>query len=775
MIELAAAAWKMDPFDAARRLDAIPGRTPHAGQDFPAYATQRARAAGLAAFWEECVQRLRKTTRLPRDIQNLTRKSFGDSSPQLDRVDQPLGIASKEQLRDFGEAFHLRMPGQAAAYLVQAAYDLPGRICGFWLYSHRTADPKGIFVPCVQDAAELCYTMRTTVFEATKEVPGDLMLMLNPWWAVMLQMRHMKSSLAPLPLLGINLPRHAIHHTHNHLGNRRRIIITDGPASDLHITVLIKLLLAARGLNASIGHMQKFANAKLELHQKRPVDWLHYVCQTAQSWRGVLEGVLGRLGIEEVSALLKSMPLQPDEAKQLLSACSPIVQVAVSEAGKAVTARFRDALIVQSEHGWIMHTGNQVCNARVRIEEIIKTDEQATYRGKLIFGTQELPFAWTGAAGDHLGFNRQLRNVAAQADKAFVIRADFAQGIFDIAKQLHAPLIRKGIDRIGWVPSQGSFRFPRFSIDNVGRVLAGGDTVYVGAADVADIPPPSFLSGAELRALDSPTLPLALAILAGTMQAAIASAVRLTKPRMLFASNGVHETTSILVDALQCRRVRLCLQDRAERNTEYNQAQHHEWPSFLVPGDCIPSRLGSWVLRGGLNTFACGTRLQGIALATRGWTIVNDAVTPPDAAFLQAYRALPACYFQDVASRRFDMQREPTSFDTILVDLLVWLKRIGGPPLPLETIPVTARGCYPQALYDLATENPLRKLGVKKTDQQVRVPKHLLWNTIRRDTGIDIDAAAITASLRSAGAILETHTTDAAWVLPLDWWDSRPT
>lgn len=775
MIDLAAAAWKIDPFDAARRLDAIPGRTPRAGQEFPAYAAQQSRAAKLEEFWNTCVKRLRGATRLPKAIQILTRKSFGDTNPQLDRVDQPLGMATKEQLREFGQTVGVTMPGQLPVYLIQAAYDLPGRICGFWLYGHRMADPRGIFVSCVQDAAELCYTMRTTVYEATKEVPGDLMLMLNPWWAVMLQMRHMKGSLAPLPLLGMNLPRHAIRHTHNHLGSRRRIIITDGPPGDMHVNALIKVLLAARGLNASIGHMQKFEQAKLQLHQKRPADWLHYVCQSAQSWRAVLENVLGRMGIEEVSALLKSMPLQPDEAKQMLSLCTPMVRAAVSEAGTTTTARFRDALIVQADHGWIMHTGSQVANAKVRVEEIIKTDELSTYRGKLIYPDQAIPFDWTGAAGDHLRFIRHLRDVATQADKVFVINGNYAQGIFDIAKQLHLPRIRKGVNRVGWVPSQDVFRFPRFSIDNRGHVRAADDTVYVGPPGVADIPPPCFLSGSELAALNTPTLPLALTLLAGTMQAAIAPAVRLTKPRMVFASNGVHEAVSILVDAIQCRAVRLCLQDRTARNVEYNQAQIHEWPTFLVPADCIPSHLGSWVMRGGLNTLACGTRLQGMALATRGWTVVDDAAPPPDMAFLQAFRALPACYFQDVASRRFDMQREATSFDTILLDLLAWLKRSGGPAIDPETLPIVARGCYPRAIYDLATENPLRKLGVKQDDQQVRIPKHLLWNTIRRDSGIDIDAAAITTSLRSVGALLETHTTDAAWVIPAEWWDSRPT
>lgn len=772
MIELAAAAWKIDPQAAARRLDGLPGRTPHAPQEFESYLEQQARAAKLAAFWDKCRDRLRKSTKLPKAIQLLTRKSFGDTNPQLDRIDQPLGLVSREQLKEFGAELKLTFPGDCDWYLLQAAYDLPERIRGFWLYSHRMASCRGIFVATTPDYAEICYTMRPSVYTATKQVPNDLMLMLNPWLALMLQTRHQKNNVAPLPLLGMSLPKHSIRHTHAHLGNRRRVLITNGPASELAIPVLVKVILTARELNASIGHILEHGQAITRFYDRRPVDWLQRICQEAKSWRTVLEEALGRLGVDEVTSLLRSLALQPDEVRPLLRACSESVRTALAKSAETATARFRDILLVQAEHGWVKHTGEQVSNAKIRVEEIITTVDASTYRGRLIFREQVIPFDWTGPTGASSRFARYLFTLAASHNLTFSLHRSLTNAIFDVAKQFHTPIIRKGISQVGWISPEAGFRFPKFVIGSLGKVTADADSVYVGTSDVGDLPPPSFISGPELRALDDPALPLALAILAGTMQSALAPAMQGERPQLAFTSLGVHETSSVLAKTIRCRMLHITAADHRIYDRNYSTAQLQDWPTFLHPSNCTGPRLRHLTQCGGRNLFVCAEPPQGTAMATTGWTIIDDSAAVPVGDFLRAFRALPTNYFQDVASRRFDMQREATPFMTILTDLLVWLKKIGGPALNVTDIPIRSQGCPPETLCRLVAENPRRKLGVTRDGEKIHVNKHTLWSAIRKEWGINIDAAALTASLRQAGALLE-QTNDAVWVLPATWWDSR--
>ena len=163
------------------------------------------------------------------------------------------------------------------------------------------------------------------------------------------------------------------------------------------------------------------------------------------------------------------------------------------------------------------------------------------------------------------------------------------------------------------------------------------------------LPPPGELSGTALSALRGECLPLLLGLLAGVVQSAVAAKLGEQRTRLAIASDGIHDTTKLLLANLGC-----------PPHVGPGTANPHDWPAVVYS----PYRGQFAAMVRADNLILLSFRNRCAAAATCGWTVLQDSPVTPSPEFAAAARELPTNYLKSLLSRQLHMERKESLYET---------------------------------------------------------------------------------------------------------------
>ena len=669
MIELAAATWKVDHATALQRLARNTALRPCSPEEIAGHAAAVAARSALDAFWENVGKYRGDTAGVTPGTGRLYQRL-------MIQVDAPIvfaGIAKGDELREV-----TRQCDAASHAVVQPLYSMLGQIVGFRGYRRHCSDARPFTTygrGIVRNNTEISYTMTEGLPHATRQFDGELILMPDTWWALLLQQRHMVNNIAPIPLLGFTGGASHTPQFYDWLGNRRRTIVLVTSPQSLSMAELIRVLRLAHSMRARIGWLwDKVPDRAMRLN--RPAEWLRDTIHAACSWKSVLMTALKRLNQDDAMFLFRSIPLDAMEQAEVTRGCRSLA----APADAPRTAVFGRYKIVEQDGGWYSADGKRLTNACIRINDCI-VHNGVRLIGSLRMRSTTIPFDVL-----HRPYGRfanakcakLLEDLAAAAaavtDEALFVSPDIAAGIQEIADQFHKIRTITAYARVGW--DRNYFRFPSFSISSTG-VLATDDAVrYVGPPQVAPLPTPGDLAGSDIQSLDGPCLPLALGLLAGVMQTAVAPLSGETGTRVAIIGDAV--ASQAVLRAFGCP---VSSPAAAACNTQ-------QWPVVANCGKSV-AQLRRWLAVEPHGVFITTTAKHAATMRVGGWKVIDDDHPAPSAAFLAAARELPATYMLDLAKRHFHLTRKEDIYEAILEDIINWWNNATGRTLVTAQIPVS--------------------------------------------------------------------------------------
>ncbi len=796
IIEIAARAWKTDLASAVSKLVAsgvAEGQARH--EDLvPPYAQQVAKRQRWDEVW--------KTAR--RGVYTLQNDSLRQSLQRLGVVyqieaiqhreggDQCVGMATREQLQPLRHDNRRRtaLSGfNGPAALVIPFYDLPGRICGMLLVGPGPEGPVQIYHPAFDHTAavaEAGVSMLPAALVPPHSQLGDSLFVLSdPLLALQLQLRWLRSNSRLLPLVA----------SYNGDGARTGNIWGPFAARDRLFwspEVTDHQITQARLAGRTTSTKQRVVND----HEHQPLDWLRLFKKNAISWRHLLEDELRRRPPEGVSSLLSALQLPHHELREFIRGCDEELRLRLRAIWSQQLERpkvvVRHRTIVETPEGWQWETtGEVICDAVIRIEQIIHTPQgRSYYRGYYRQGSVTLPFVESVETVRKFG-------IMQRAAEAFAARG--GQVHYDpywnrygdtVACQLHPPTVITGVDRVGWDAQRNEFRLATFAITGSGKLQQDS----AGLFNELHVPsehllPPGIILERELAALaaDEPSAAVFWATAASVLAGVVAPALGQTMPGTVIAGSGAQILAPVYAKLLGCheRKVPACRPDKLSEQL-WQTVQRHDWP-VLLSKPAAGDALHNWIHEGGQNCLVQADWLTARAANTRGWTIIDQRQPVSDTPHLRtAATKVSPHYLQDLAKRRLLLPAEDNLSLAVLHDLHGWLKRQLGRTFDLSQVLRRFTPSLPwAALIDVVLQ--LREEGLVSyvapdkhtTAHQVVRDAANLWipqagiNTLlTRRAALPLDVVAVTKSLQETGGLLdETYRhNDCGWLVRRDWW-----
>lgn len=734
MIELAAATWKTDPATAIARLAGNFPAIRHTAQAVATYQQLLENRNAATAFWRRAVDRLRSPHAYTAAVRSLLSRM-----PGLSPADIPLcGEASCEMLQQLGNVNSYEKQG----VILQPLCDLPGRIVGFRTYALNRDRSIRQTSLLFGDFDNVAYTMLPQLEAATQQFAGNVFLMPDTWWAMLLQQRHLRTNIAPLPIVGIDVPTRSEQICYNAISIYRRTLLLVSPPYELPTNKLARLLRLARTLDARIGWLYEQVPASVNKSLTRCDELCGNAARDAVSWKMALATAMRRLPTREATSLLQSITVTPHEYREIVAACP---HVGGHDENKTTIA-VDNQLVLSTGGDWRYVNGRMVCNADIKIHEIV-VHSQMRASGKMNCSGTSIAFDVSWPATVPGLFAAKLQQAAAAAGSELLINRAIRKHVLTIAKQFSRPRVVAATEKIGWVDQQ--FCFSSCAITASGDVVCDEIPKYIGKQDFVMLPPPGELSGTALSALRGECLPLLLGLLAGVVQSAVAAKLGEQRTRLAIASDGIHDTTKLLLANLGC-----------PPHVGPGTANPHDWPAVVYS----PYRGQFAAMVRADNLILLSFRNRCAAAATCGWTVLQDSPVTPSPEFAAAARELPTNYLKSLLSRQLHMERKESLYETILVDILAWWQERGGEPVDETKLPHRAWQDTHRWFRNLAASTR-RQIDTGR----VYVNKQRLLDNVRKATGLQICGNYISSRLTDAGVLLDCST-PAAWAVPLSWW-----
>lgn len=521
------------PLELARRvldldtpgvLDALrePGDPRYGSQEVAAWAdavTSRKKVADLWAL---------ARVQAPRSQQSLRPLRTHLSEPQLApeewrlRGGALIGLVSHED----AETALGRVPFERrwSEAVVLALEDLPGRLSGLWLSSEergRRQEAVVTALPPLRGAHGLLLAGGATI-EHRGRLGGTLFVVLDAVLAVKLQLWHLQTNLALLPLVGL-LPTAP---SPVGLGAGRDVVVWAGsPCVDAfrHARALSARLVFCTAKNKTVfGQLHDYDSAEV---------WAAREAARAVSWQAALDAVLLDLPRDEAARLLTGLDMPAAELCQHARTATPatrrrLAELTVSTAPFVVVGNKK---VVERSDGWFVEATNErIASFRLVVDEIVRVTPpgglpiQTHLRGRLLTDGREIHFCELEStmSADPLAWARDF----LLSRGMLAVRAPgWAKQALRLAFEFSPPTVRAvsgvfGLDRPTWRLS-----LPDWSVD-----LATGK-VTESLADPPEslrlsfrppLPPPGFAPSPEdwasLR-LDRPRNDLFWAVVAWSL------------------------------------------------------------------------------------------------------------------------------------------------------------------------------------------------------------------------------------------------------------------
>jgi len=529
MIELAAAVWKTDVRAAANALCNDGKLHLHASQldaVIDGYEAQFVRyRRKVNDFWKKCqdsklvaesgeLRALMARMGVEPDV-NLDqwRKHGGMLAGACHRREAEDGLRVSDEPRRTQSSDNGRLRPFAgngwADMLVVPAWDLPGRIRAM-VFIGRQGRPEDVVVrPIIGNTGsrlkELGVAMLPVAFDRSTVV-----VMEDVVEALKMQHKQLRDGGKPLALV-VRL-KHKDRATKTYAGLAGATPVFWGMRATPE---LIGLARASGGRVCTEAGVNDTATKHLSRYESQV--WVERTIARSRDWMAALEERQKGVGDSEGQAEVAAMSLNADERNEIRGRGDmPATQSRLTraEAANGLSVQIGGNLFTEGRDG-IRRNGEQVVNARLRIDEVITVGGAVYYRGSIGMRDDAVPFLEPQEKVEGKTLPWMRSKVLAAGKGVVVYSKGYGTLITQIAMQLHPPRHVQGADRIGWSGDPAGFVFADFVVTGEGFVREGGyplredDTPTVGC--VAEP-----LSAADWAALtkDEPTRAMLWAVAA---------------------------------------------------------------------------------------------------------------------------------------------------------------------------------------------------------------------------------------------------------------------
>ena len=540
---------------------------------------------------------------LPQQVGYATRRD-------AEELFHPQSYAPKERVNRDGEKTLRRGSGAGKTRLfrekgwdavtIVPSYDMPGRICGFWMGKDEPTDPPQMLtiyqtVPLPPDPKVI---FRAAPWAATNQkvkesgvllldnayrgmhpgVPGLLLILPDIMLALRLHFRWLKDHSTPLPIVTTFENEHfQSRHVWPCLPTQR---VLWAP------TIGAKELIQAKVANAQVSLLRSTLDDLFGPFAFLP-NWLNKLAARAVSWQEALASEVNRLQPAAAAALIAQVAAHTDPVRDLQQV-RPHLNAPSTVPALLPRAQFDGQTIVERDGAWFVERSKaQVCDGQPRIEQVVQTRQGADYyRGYLVRGETKLPFLLSIESIKKRGL---LHCLADEVERAGGGKWDFSPrwsgASATIALRMHPAAFLAERDVVGWCDTR--FAFPQFAIKQGGRIEAEGAFVAGPDAPCQAFRPPVPFNADELRVLTTRSRENRLfwATVAAVATNVFAPVLRLPPIGIGLVGQGAQVIAGHAARLLGCHE--FVIPPRRSSSVVLERVaqvcSHHEWPVILTP------------------------------------------------------------------------------------------------------------------------------------------------------------------------------------------------
>ena len=711
MIELASRSWKLDIRPTILKLAQLgilelPDATaPHATDDYETRFVAVRR--NLNAYNEECHRRLLEDyARLSHGV--LARygwMTYHSHEVITLRMARYLGMSDRIRaeavLRPMATRQH-RQPdrrtlstGQNKLFLgpkwseilTVPYYDLPGRLRGFALVGRQGSDEDQTFAtlwttdhpntnsPMENDRG---IAMLETMFYPSWPTLGDAVFVFRQLdTALRMQAAWLQNNERPLPIMAVDYSSHrAATHIWSRLPKRNFIFVDD----NFHPG----MFQAARSANGRVV-LDRFPPC--ECAASSVMMFLTAMLRKSKYWVDGLQLRMERSSNEVVENLLLQLELNPDEQRQFAGRCSPELRDRLQRITAVVPAtrqvKIQQRVIQESDTGWyVARTGARICNAIIRVEQIIVTESKTYYRGNVLFKQQPHAFCEDAVVFDNnpLVWCEQFLRTAGAGQLLY--DADWSRHIKTLAFDFHEPEVITGITRAGWQEKTQSFQFPQFELA-IGGNITIKDYAIVSGKDIPakTVTPPRTLLTTEIQSLSQPgdDTRIFWAMLHYLLYGLLASRYRQPKLGLCLVGFGAQQAGERAAQAVDSPTLTFMNRFDVLDAGVLRLSEAHDWP-VRIRGPLIRGESAAvWIRDGRHVILPVDPAWAAVAGAYGRW----HTLSVPSPTTLQSLDELVpatiASYLEDLCGRQLELPQPAASLARRLwSDLSEWFGRRGG-------------------------------------------------------------------------------------------------
>jgi hypothetical protein len=820
MIELAAAAWKLDLAQTLQKLHGYGVVTAQAlvPDVFTTYHREHVRWRKRALqFWQETRRWAANNQRIAAGVlQRLRLPEVG--VPWDSRGGQYFGVVSREVLLthligaetpNWLLKFRRRngfpkgiMSGDGWDHcLVIPYHDLPGRICGMLLAGHDEEGERQLAYlrieklnkPAKRVEAGLAFIENTTLPEHP-QFGRTLFAITDPLLALRMQLLHLQMNYNPLPIVATyDTPRERTETTWQTI--RRDRVVCWAPEDRL------AGLAQARYAGGEIAELDSSIGTIVhDLYSHTSGGMLQRAARRAVPWELGLRHYLDGKSHDDVESVLVRVELSNEQMAEFALGCNKALrsrlETAYEDSATVRRLRFNGRTVSQQNNTWTYNKGELLCNATLQIERVITSQPGRTYyQGKIYFREHEIPFLEQAKTLENRGFAWMFDYVRDVANAGTISYSPiWRKHLVGLSIIFHEPEQVRGADGVGWDIERQVVQFPDFALTAKGDVDPKSQclvrtTQLPGSHLVA---PEMFFPRrlSELLSADNEEVRLVWATTAAVL-AGLLSPIANRKPRgVLLDGEGattIGEAAAVLLGCPELVR-------SSENLVTFVQEKltSHTWPAVLraAPGKTLEP--GRWleIEDAGRLVVSLPPIANQVLGLRQTWHVIRGA--RPLGSLQLTNEAVPYLvpyYLQDWLRRRPDA---PAELPELLEDLADWFDRQSGDKARVRSagavLEPAGRTDLSRFLVNLVAyalnlgtvrlgreENGFEGEVMYLADQQsVWMAQTPLSDTAAQYGGLPLDVLLVTKLLAGAGALREENRRRGVlgWQIDREWWDT---
>jgi hypothetical protein len=419
-----------------------------------------------------------------------------------------IGVAHPDQIASFCSEVGRAAPARAREHgpsLVFPFYDLPGRITGVLLVQYTDSfQSRRAFIPLTNykrrkpDAGY--YFLHTALAPVPRTLRDSYFVVDDPFWALKAQMAQLKSGASLLPIAASYHGPDALSYGNTWISFPHTPRFFQGAVCSPE---LVSQAAAARGYVCVTPQesIERTATPTRTIHR------LAEIRRSAQTWQQALEEFFSASSELMAHAFATKLTVPHDKLHLFFKAhekkFSPEfagrVMARVEAPPVVPTKVHRRWVVIERDGGWWSHTGVHVCNALVRIKQIVHVrGGNKFYSGTISAADGELTFTDSAKKIEKMGLLAYAQQHAA-AEK-ILVRYDPAWNVRShlISMTLHEPELVTVSGALGWDEQSSRFCFYSYSLANDGAVVP--DPVPgVRSSRQGDFPLPDIVAPLSLR------------------------------------------------------------------------------------------------------------------------------------------------------------------------------------------------------------------------------------------------------------------------------------